>query len=1145
MQIRLLEVILLIGYVSCQNGFSEQDLLRLQQMSSNDGQIETITSYSTNVVQRDPIRNEHSVSTVSVQYHLSDESQNNEDIDRAGRRKIFHIKNPFQRQLNQNKEHQTNNFNSQDIETGASNQYAAVQYSLPPEEFLQQMRAESQYIPQYSTPAPQISYTVTPQPQYQYNVNPQGNYEGTQASQEYKSNNANSLQSYLELSNGYSSEHGQSTPSPNPSYLSTSLPNNQYVGTPANSPSYVSSASPLYLSSSSSIPQYVSSPITLFQTGSPDYGNRVTSSSNSVNYDNNDQNKNIQIDHYDNAGNGIRYPINVQNQYQNLVSSTTQAPPSSTSYPDPTRDAWQNAMNTGVNSLSKSLQEVSMMTQYQNSLQSNNNQQDARQEQNYEHSNNDRISNNMASANNMYLNYAPPEYPGYTNVKTSTQDREQEPSQREMYSHGDYGWNLSNKKTLNADEGYNTGSYVGYRPHTAALQSEGTYQNSNYQVEQHKPQQSSYVYNQRITSDPISQNSKNENIEAQEFAKAVAKAQENNIKYQQTGRNHDSYYLNNYSQNYNSGNGGHPNFQSQPNIVSTFYGNSDKQKTRYISDNSNSNQYIYNNSPGELITASPFYYSNSRDGNFELKTKQPFDHAKALKNIVPIDVSNVVQNSEAALKAIASLNNNRFNIQSYPKEQIEQSLKQAYRPLTDAYYKDKNTGYGFNIKTKSEETSGSSNDAKQIENNIAQYNRYHHQDPSFHQLFLSDTKRYGESPSNQVNYLSQSTNSYNENLQQPNNIQQAIQRPQQQASDIASILKLNDIPYRLTQNLNSDALKMHNNNFDQGSIPQPIPTRINQNVGSHQLDVTNSILSKLLSKHTNLNYNRLNEIDPQTGGPVSNIRGFRVANPYNVDLKLVSEMLKGKPAVDETHMISLRDQFNKPLNLDVSSLQQFILKNDNFGNISPLTDGISAIGNSYNDPYNGGRYPYQGIKYSRSQEEEESLPIAESSNTHPIGAVMEQDESSNVREVDEDSDLTAQGDEDSSSNFDKGRPKALYNNREHRLSSNHRHQNLLTPGRHLYQRKYPKHGMGEPYPLLKPPPQHLSRNKGVQSKDRRSRRRRITKPKISRMLKTDPVFESGSNRLETEAESSVPILLKPPPPVAEDKSDVVGEKSRS
>lgn len=1132
-------------------------------MSANDAQIETITSYSTNVVQRDPQRNEHSMSSVSVQYHITDEPEKNEEYQRMNhgrsdhRRKVFHIKNPFQRQLEHNSERGAENFNSHDSDQGASNQYASMQYSLPPEEFLQQMRAENQYMQQqYSTPAPSISYTVAPQQQYQYNSNSQNAYEGTQASNQIETKvpqaqayhgNPSNIQ-YLASPNSYMSDNVQGSPASQASvssYVSTSIPE-QYVGTSSNPQTYVSSASPMYLSSPQNIPQYVSSPITIYQTGSPDYNNRVTTSSNNMNYDNNDSNKKLQIDHYNNGVNGMRYPSNGPQQYQNDVSSTTQAPPSSTPYSELMREAWSNNANAnGINTLSKSLQEASLLSQYQN--QQNENQQQNIHESSMENMNSEthRISNNVASANNMYMNIVQPDYQTYTSVKSRTRDLEQETGQPELYSHGDYGWKLAGKKSLVDSFG---ASYSPYnRHHIMSLQGEN-YGHSSYQPDSQKSQVS-FSYNpHRMSADSISQHSKysSDHYEAQEFAKAAARAHEN-MKQQQAVRANENYYLNNYAPSYNSA-GSNSNLQSQSNVVSTFYGNTDKHKTKYIADNSNNNQYVYGNSQSDLITASPFYYENARENNADSKSKQPFDHAKALKNIVPIDVSNVVSNSESALKAISSLeNSNRYNFQNYPKEQIEQSIKQSYRPLTDSYYKDKNSGYGFNIKTKPDEVGPDS--IKQLEQNIIYYNKNNPQESSYNQGIF-ETKRYADNPPHQVNYVSPIPNTYQEHAQPPNNIQQAIQRPLSSQPDIATILKLNDIPYRLTQGLNSDQYKLHNTNFDIASIPQPIPGRINQNMGSHQIDVTNSLLSKLmLNKQAGLTYNRPNEIDPQTGGPLSTIHGFRVANPFNVDLKLVAEMLKGKPMVDESQLVSLRDQYNKqlPLKLDMSTLQQLLIKNDNYGNLAPVNEGLSAIGSSYTDPY--GRYPFPGqVKYSRSQEEEESIiPIAESSNTHPIGAVMEQDEMPNSRESDGGAELTVQDDEVLLHNgFDDNQSKFNSHNRDHRLQNGPRHPNSLIPSRNHYPRKFPKHEVSEPYPLLKPPPPHSSRNRIHHSKgERRGRRRRITKPKITRIMKSEPLFESESSIVQSEVETPVPILLRPPPPVVEEKSDDVVDKQSS
>ncbi|XP_061718299.1 myb-like protein P [Cydia pomonella] len=1086
---------LIIENVRCQDGFSDQDLLRLQHLASNDGQIETITSYNTNIIQRDP--SSQSVSSVSVQYHLTDDAQKTEDYNRADRgrsRKVYRIKNPFQRQLEQDDGQKDEVL--QDSDSGASNQYAAMQYSLPPEEFLQQMRAENQYLQQQqqqqqqqqhqqqqqqyvSTPAPNLGYTVTPQPQYQYSTINPSNYENNHPNQvpqlepkishsQYQSSN-NPFQ--YNNQNSYSYDGIQSTPSPLPSYVSTSLPNNQYVGTPANT--YVSSSSPVFLSSQPNLQQYVSSPMAI-QSSSLDYNNNRPTSTigNPFSYENNDLNKKMQIDHYDNSANGIRYP-NPQ-QYQNEYQTPTPSP-SSSPYPDQVRDNWQNAVNTGVNSLTKSLQEVSL-SQYNNSPY--NNQQNGLPD-NIENTNSDthRIGN-LASANNVYMNFAQPDYQALNNIRSRTRDIEQDTAQPGYYSHGDYGWKMGDKRQLSSHDNYPSGNFP--RQQAMGLQPEQAVSQMTFHMDTGKP----YNYDQ------ISK-SASDNYDSQEFAKAAAKAHEQ-LKQQQMYGFYQSAFSNN-----NQGN--------------SYYNANDKKSSQ-------SNPY--GNNQQDLITASPFYNQNGRENNVESKLKQPFDHAKALKNIVPIDVSNVVPNSDN-MKTPQHLDaNSRYAVQNYNKDINEHNLKQYYKQITDAYYKDKNTGYGYNIKSsKSEDFT---DELKQLDQNIPYYGKQPTQIPSYNH----DNKRYIDGQT-VINYASQVSNNYQDNLQSSANIPN-VQRPQSQVpTDIASILKLNDIPYKLTQGLSPDVLRLHNNNYDQTNLPTPLPGRLNQNVGSHQIDVGSEILSKLIAKQSVYNQNRP-DIDSQTGGLLSTINGFRVANPFNVDLKLVAEMLKGKSPGDDTHLLGLRDQFSKPapIKLDMSQLQQLLLKNDNYGGLSAVSDNLNAYSNPYFDIYNTGRFPYQGVKYSRSQEEEESLPIADASNNYPIGAVIETDEEGH--EGMSTIDLTAQS-VDTSNSFTEERPKRPLTHITR--GDRQRHPNTLLPGHHS-SRKYPK-GIDEPYPLLKPPPPSHSKGRGSHSKH--GRRRRINKPKITRLLRTEPLFEAETSK--EEVDTAMSTLLRPPASVIEAKSD--------
>ncbi|KAM3961993.1 LOW QUALITY PROTEIN: uncharacterized protein ACR2FA_003884 [Aphomia sociella] len=1100
-RIRILVFIQITRNVRCQDGFSDQDILRLQAMSSNEGQIETITSYSTNVLQRDP--NSQSISSVSVQYHMGDPNMNEEynRADRARSRKVYHIKDPFQ---SQDSEMHEVNTETHDSGTGASNQYAAMQYSLPPEEFLQQMR-ENQYYQQQqhlSTPAPNTGYTATPQPSYQYStVSP--NYDNNQVSnqisqQEHKmSHNPTYYQnsnSYQYGSNSYL-DNVQSTPSSVSSHLSTALPNNQFLGT--QSSAYISSSSPIYLSSPPNLQHYVSSPLSSVQTGTSDYSNRVsTVGGNSYNQ----FTKKLSNNPYDNSG--LRYPINVQQQYQNEHSSSTPIP-SSSPYSDSVQNSWHNPTNVEVNTLSKSLSDMSL-SQYQNYPYNNNqnNQQDSDKFESGETHHN----GNVPSANTMFLNVVPPEYQ-LNNLRSRSRENEQETGQSSIYSHGDYGWKLNKKPS----ENYASGNFGRYQFPLQSSPSSAVSQIS-FHIDTSKP---SYDTSKSAA----------ENYEAQEFAKAAAKAHER----QQQQQQQQQLYGNNFQTNYNN------------NILSTvtpgpLYGNTDKQRNKY----ENPNLYNYNNFQTDLITASPYYFANSRENNFDIKTKQPFDHDKALKNIVPIDVSNVVPNSDSQSKSVTGIdnNNNRLNILNYGKDnQLEQNLKQYYRSVTDAYYKDKNSIYGFNIKTKPEDLI--TNENKQLDLNAFYSKQQQSQEPTYNQGNILDNKRYLDVPS--INYNTPSNNNFQENSQLSLIQQQSLQqRPLNQiGTDVTNILKLNDIPYRFSTGIpDNEALRLHNNNYDQAVLPTPLPMRINQNVGSHQLDVATNILNKLiLNKQPAVKLNRP-ELDSQPGGVLSTINGFKVANPFNVDLKLVAEMLKGKPVVDETQSLPLRDQFSKtvPLKLDLSQLQQLLLKGDS-NNYVPLNEGLSAYASPYFDIYNSGRFPYQGVKYSRSQEEEESIiPIADSSNNHPIGAVIEQmDDISSEREVSA-SDTTAHGDQ--MKNFED-RPKNTFNS-GHRLS--HRHPNSLVSGRHSYQRKYPKLDIDEPYPLLKPPPQ--TRNRGGRSKyDKQSRRRRVNKPKVVRVFKSEPLFEAGAD--VEEEDTQVSTLLRPPNPIAEAKVGLVKDEEEA
>lgn len=1039
---------------------------------------------------------------MSVQYQMTEDAQKEEDYNRADRgrsKKVYRIKNPFQQNQEEETIQQETNSGSQDSDTGASNQYAAMQYSLPPDQFLQQMRAENNYyqqqvasVEQASTPAPKLGYTVTQQPQYQYSTIAASGFENNSQ----QSNQISQLepkmaqpQSYRSITNSYNYnapntygfENVQSTPSPLPQYLSTAS-NSQYIVTPANT--YVSSSSPIFLSSPSNLQQYVSSPQAPVPAGVVEYNNKVTSTlgSNIINFDSPE--KKMQIDHFDISSNGLRY----QPQYQNDYPSSTSSP--STPYPDPVRDSWQNTMNS--NALQKSLQDGAFL-QYQKYTYGRN-QQDSRLDQNSE-SDTHRIGN-LPSANNVYLSYIQPDYQALHNLRSHTREVELENGQTEHYSHGEYGWKLNDKKPQSSQTAYAGASnnypyQQRYQPSVSPPEGVAVSQMSFHMDTGKSP---NFEHVSKSSSD---------HADPQEFAKAAAKAHEN-MKRQQ-------YYGSDYS-----------NYNTNPLTGGSIYGN-EKQRTKFYE---NGNTYIYSSAQPDLITASPYaYYSNTKENIADDKPKQPFDHDKALKNIVPIDVSNVV-NSESQQKPPQVLDNgHRYTLQPYGKDTLEQNLRQNFKTITDSFYQDKNAIYGLNIRPKPEDISSS--DGVKFEPNLHFYNKQQEQ-------------YYNQNSPTSTNYIPSQTTSYQDSLHSPANIQpQGVQRPQN-PTDISSILKLNDIPYRLTQNLPQESFRMNNDYQQPIELPTQLPLRLNQNVENHQLDVAAKILNNLVLNKQQQHLSRP-EIDSQSNGILSTINGFKVANPYNVDLNLVANMLKGKPTVDESRMINLREQYAKPtppLRLDLAQLQQLFFKHEtNNPNLSPISDSLSAYNNPYFDIYSSGRLPYQGVKYSRSQEEEESIvPIADASNNHPIGAVVEQDDPVNGREIGTEIELTGQEDDHISVTNSLGDERHKISIiAKPKLVDRNKHPIALISGRFSYPRKYAKGGVAEPYPLLKPP--HRARS--IYNKNDKRKRRVRKRPRLVRIMKTEPLFETNIE------DQGMPTLLRPPPPIAEAKSDKVVDNDQA
>lgn len=1085
LQVRVLVIIQIIDNIRCQ-GFGEGDIFRYFSLGNSEEQAEPVTGYSENVLSNDP--NSQALAPLNLQqYQVTEDFEQPDEYSRADfarTKKLFRIKNPFQQQSD-NVLQSDNNNDQQDNTLGASNQYASLQYSLPPDNFIQKMKAENQfYQSQLSTQAPNTGFVATPLPQYQFSTISSSTYDNNNLHPNQMSYDSKISQSQNLLSNGnnyqystpnpFSGDNVQSTPSP---YSPTPLPsNNQFVGTSSNP--YISSSIPLFLSSPQNIQSFMSSPYsqTTIQSSSADYNNNRGSStigSHSEGYDKNDGNQRIQVEYYDNSANGVKYPIQ---QYQNEYQPTTIAPP-------------QSPYNTGVNALSKSLQELSL-SQIQN-LAFSNNVQDLRNDGSADNVNIDTHRANNFPASNAYFNYIQRDYSNQNNQKTRTQEGAHESGQTDHSINNDFGWKLGGKKIsqnfdINSNDNFKT-----YHP----LQSGGE---AISQVSFHMDTGKHYNYDQisKATS---------ENAEAQEFIKAVGKSQERSkhpLPYR--GSNFHTY----------SGNNQQP--QSAALTSQGFQDNVDNQRNNY---NENQNIFPFGHNQPDLVTASPVYPFNAREINNE-RTNSLFDHAKALKAIVPIDVSNVVGNSEFQGKNSGFEASNRLNIFNFNKEQSDQNLKQYNRPISDAYYKDKNAIYGFNIKTKPDD--------------FVEFDSFKHFDQNT-PSFSKQQQNLDLGQNIPINFVSGSPsfgyNSHQE-TQSLSNLQ-GTHRFQNQVAPDLGVFKVTDGPYHFTQGTSGDSYKSGNNNLKQNGIPSPLSGRINQNLNTHQLDVSSNPFNKFVAgKSPGISF--VNPDSESFSGALPSINGFKVANPFNVDMKLVSDVLKGRPTVDESHLLPFRDQFNKasPPRLDLSQLQ-LLLKNEN--NLATFNDGGSSLSTSYFEPYNG-RFPYQSVKYSRSQEEEENIPITDTANSPYIGAVMDQDDTQNETELtNEPSEMTIEEEESVPlANLDEDKPKKISPPRI--VSDRHRHPNTIGPGRHTFQRKYPR--TNNPYPYFKPTPSNKSRSKLSYSKNEHpSRKRRLNKPpKTLRILMTEPLY--ASNSLSEIDATPLPILLRPPPQVAEAKSDV-------
>ncbi|XP_013136358.1 PREDICTED: protein kinase 4-like [Papilio polytes] len=1077
----ILVVFLIVQNVQCQNGYSELNNIHLKHILTNQEDVKTNSSFSTDFDHGNA--KSISISSVNAPYEMVDNDNKFSDYERADRgrtRKIYRIKNPFH---HPEEEEDSRQKVSQDSETGASNQYAGMQYSLPPEEFLQQMRAETQYNQQQqpqlqhqqiSTPSSTFGYTATPQPQYQYSTITSNYNNGNQQNNltpqsepkyppQFYNNNLNSYQYHNTHSFGI--EAIQSTPSSVTLYLSTSSPNNQYSGTP--STNYVSSSSPIFSSSPANPQSYISTTLSNIPTGSPAPNNlnkylNVERDVHGYGTNFRDRNQNVYVNHFDNFANGYKFP-NMQQQYQNEIPSSTQMPVSSMN-PDISRDNWQNSMHLSLSNLPNSRSEYTQASQQ--NFQSN--YQENQQNTNLDNPSNDMNQiGSMPSANNVVLSIVQPDYKTYTGLKNREKETEKQKKQEDVYSHGDYGWKLEGRKPI---VNYDVNLPVNY-PN----------QQNNFQ-----PDSSSLSFSYRQMDNgknyDYEQNSKykSESVDAQEFAKAAAKAQENMKIQQET-------YLNNYIL--------HARYPQ--NILTNEPGNfmiSNNNQKSLTNENTNFN------GQADLMTQSSHYFQNSKESIYDNKVKQHFDQENDPQNFVKIHGSNV-PNVESRQQDSGTMDaNNQYFSSNYSKD-IDENLKQFLKPFSESYRMKNNDMFS----------------------------------PDGSRRFQqSYDKKYESSPnSNSVSYKPDLNLSYLNSLGQSNTGTQVVSNIQQQrsqnqiSSDSSNSLKLNDIPYWL-QGIKNMQFPQSQSSVNQGIIPTGAPLLLNQNIESHQIDVATSILTKLL-RDKQIEMNTKQEYDAQRESLLPTINGIKVMNPYNLDLTMVNEYLKGKTSDVSP---SFRNQYNQPnpVRWDMSQLKQLLLQNDNVGQYSVLNNVLGGSGSPFFELHTGNRLPYQGVKYSRSQEEAETLiPIIDSENNHPIGAVIEQDDLKHENRESIEPEIEASNIDDFPVEFESDKPRI---NPSYRMIGNrYRNPNSLLPDRYAY-RKTPKIVIGEPYPLLKPPPIRGLKGRNRNKYDN-SRRQRGNKYKLSRIVKREPLLEDSDD----DVEENVPIHLRPSL-LAEDKSDI-------
>lgn len=601
-----------------------------------------------------------------------------------------------------------------------------------------------------------------------------------------------------------------------------------------------------------------------------------------------------------------------------------------------------------------------------------------------------------------------------------------------------------------------------------------------------------------------------------------------------------------------------------------------------------------NNHNNDVVTNTPFFFTTQKDNSERIV--QNFDHANALKNIQPIGISNVVPYSPTPAPDTSNAvtvaphyiggQNLQFSpqltqlhsgqiIQHFPEQSqplsaanniMDQGLANIfnnYKPLDHTIFKGKNLIY--NIQPLKQKTDGFDGNA-----NFGDFRTtsFLYGKPREQFAFESAFNQHSLRPDGSGNFIITQPgdmvghSSNVDTRQTPGMVYVPSEtfrnsNSRESQNEQSSSARLNQI-YSESKDSPKYRVVNHNSNI-YGNDGYEV--RINQNLGSHHLEPMSSssednfriVNNNQRQSNEDVIYENQNEIDPNTGGKLTTIRGIRVANPYNIDLKIISDMLKGKATIDESRLEPLREQLSRmtPMKLDTSALQEQMMnvdmpdhdipeniKNRQYVNYDPLGPPPPVKygernSKNFNVEYSDSPRPFQN---NFEQKYQHTVPMIASEqlqnsvqsvlNSHQIGAVIDQQLGIKSRSRNQDDIIVAE--DYSPDDLDiNDNPYA----REERLGlAADEHPNSLASEDE--KNKHPKPEVEEPYPLLKPPrpPASSQRSTRKEKRPHRSRFHRTLRHKHSRPSK------SQVEEVDYDTGYGIQTELRPPPVENETKT---------